>query len=125
MSNYYSRIGTCSKQAVGKSIDIQIPNGSLVSMKGSQAFSVFTSPYTGNLILRGCKQQIAIGIVLDHRNGSFVSLQQIRALMIINKIKKNNRKMLENAEPYKIPWLRISQPEWNLHLQRVPWSMNW
>jgi protein-tyrosine phosphatase len=51
-----------------------------VPVEGSDALSVFGTPHGWHVIFGGSKEQIAIVIVLDNRNGSFVSLEQNRSL---------------------------------------------
>mmetsp|Transcript_1234 Transcript_1234/g.3378 ORF Transcript_1234/g.3378 Transcript_1234/m.3378 type:complete len:299 (+) Transcript_1234:366-1262(+) len=51
--HFDSSIRTCRQQMSSESIHIQIPNGSLVSVKGSQTFPIFRSPYGRSLILAG------------------------------------------------------------------------
>jgi len=69
-----SRVGTSWQQPSGKPIHIQIPNRSLMAMKGSQSFTIFGSPHIRDLIFGCTEQQITIVIVLDDRNRSFVTL---------------------------------------------------
>ena len=69
-----SRIGTRSQQIVRKPIGVEIPHGTLVSVEGPDALSVFDSPDARNLILRCTEKQITIVVVFDDGNGTFVSL---------------------------------------------------
>mmetsp|Transcript_13794 Transcript_13794/g.28966 ORF Transcript_13794/g.28966 Transcript_13794/m.28966 type:complete len:342 (-) Transcript_13794:148-1173(-) len=72
-------VGAGGQQVPGKAVRVQVPDGSLVAVKGSQALPVFDPPHAGDLILAGAEQQVPVVVVLDDRDGAFVSLQQIRA----------------------------------------------
>mmetsp|Transcript_24959 Transcript_24959/g.41400 ORF Transcript_24959/g.41400 Transcript_24959/m.41400 type:complete len:268 (-) Transcript_24959:85-888(-) len=59
----------------GETIAIQVPDRSLVTVKSTEAFAIFSSPYGWNVIFGGRKEQIAVVIVLDARNRTFVALE--------------------------------------------------
>ena len=69
------RIGTRCQEMTRESIDIQVPNSPLVASIGSKTFTVFAPPHTGCLIFAGSKEQVSIIVVLDHCNGSFMTLK--------------------------------------------------
>ena len=71
---HHSRIRTGRQQVTGESIHIDIPNGPLVSCKGTDSFTILRSPHAGYLILGGGKEQVSVGIELDDCDGSFVAL---------------------------------------------------
>jgi hypothetical protein len=65
---------------MGKAIAVEIPNGSLVSIECAQTLAIFGPPYRGNVIFGGGKQEVAIVVVLDNRNGSLVAFEKNRSL---------------------------------------------
>jgi len=62
------------EQFGGEAVAVQIPNGPLVAGKGAQSLAVFAAPDRGNEIFARAKEQVAVVIVLNRRNGTFVSL---------------------------------------------------
>lgn len=74
------RVGRSCEQAPRKAITIQAPYGTLVAVKRAQALTIVGSPYGWYEILGSGKQKIAVVVVLDRRNGTFMSLQKERSL---------------------------------------------
>mmetsp|Transcript_19632 Transcript_19632/g.46620 ORF Transcript_19632/g.46620 Transcript_19632/m.46620 type:complete len:389 (+) Transcript_19632:217-1383(+) len=67
-------IGRGRQQIAAHSVAIQIPNGPLVTVKGSQPIAIVGPPHGRNVIFGGGKEQVAVIIELNGGNGTFVSL---------------------------------------------------
>jgi hypothetical protein len=63
-----------------ESVHIQIPNGTLMAAVSPEAFAIFTPPDTRRLIFAGRKEQVSIVVVLDHGDGSLVTLKEVWSL---------------------------------------------
>ena len=82
----HSRISTSSHHPLGETTHIQIPNGSLVTIKRPDTLSVLRSPH-GRHVIFGCREEeVAIEVELDHRDGSFVSLEQDGPLQFVKVV---------------------------------------
>ena len=69
------RIGRCGEDAGGEAIDVQVPDGSLVAVVGSDSFTGFGTPEGGDVIFGGGEEEVAVVIVFYEGYASFVAFK--------------------------------------------------
>ncbi len=58
-------ISAGGEEAGGKAVGVQVPDGSLVAVEGTDPLSVFRPPHGWDVVFGGCEKQVPVVVVFD------------------------------------------------------------